>query len=613
MADAIDEALSDYEPTDTESDVQDTSDMMNQDVIPNEALGNPTTTQLSPAEESQYAAWKQKLPGRLQSESDYDLKGFWKKNPNWSPDNPEAHMTDEFKLPNHPTFSNESRYYNAATQNVGGRWNGDVYVPNNPGFKDGVDESSPVQPSTNPTVAAQQALADGNETANAQGKVGDAIKIQNEAEAQKLEDADVQTKLDEQERRDKEAEQNAILEKTHSEVEAAQKKYSEFKFHDHWRDASPANKALAIIFSAVGGAAATRAGGQNEALRAMDDISDREYKRDLADLSKQENFIKWKRDGEKDLVGRFEKERSALLVQQSERLKHMANYAQSQYLRKNPGATVEEAKNSELAAGLRQKAAETYSSAVRDIYKINAQKAAALARAKHAGAAGSSAALTSFIAAANALKPGEAITPAIAVLGRQAGMKPNQIASQVDLYRNSGAKSEHAEDTKNAASDKRDEKLDERTYFKDGKPVGLLPSARNVQKFSDRMINYDDATKSLKEALQAAESSPTKRLSVGNPAYDRAVLAIATVTTANASDKTTEHEAGTIKSFGLLNPDAIRKTLEHVEERKKAFTGQLQPLPKPKVASEAKVVETRKTASGKILEKLSDGTIRERM
>ncbi len=522
MADEIDDALSDYEPTDTESDVQDASVMMDNTVPV--AEGPIDETPITSSELSRIAA----QPG------------------------------------NAPVAS-----------------------------------ALPVQPTGDPLVSAHQALAAGNETANAQGGVGDAIKIQNEAKAQQLEDENVQRQLDEQENRDKQAEQDAILEKTHAEVENAQKKYSEFKFHDHWRDASPANKALAIIFSAVGGAAATRTGGQNEALKAMDDITEREYKRDLAGLSKQENFIKWKREGEKDLVGRFEKERSALLVQQSERLKHMANYAQSQYLRKNPGATVEEAKNSELAAGLRQKAAETYSSAVRDIYKINAQKAAALAKAKHAGSAGSSVALTNFIAAANALKPGEPITPAIAVLGRQAGMKPNQIASQVDLYRNSGNKAETIDDKKNATSDKRDEKLDERTVTLAGKPIGLLNSSRNVQKFSDRMINYDDAEKSLKEALAEAERSPTKRLTVGNPAYDRAVLAIATVTTANASDKTTEHEAGTIKSFGLLNPDAIRKTLQHVAERKQAFMGQLQPLKKGGAApAESTKVVTIKDKAG---------------
>jgi hypothetical protein len=99
------------------------------------------TTKLSPAEETSYQRWKATLPERLQYEGDYDLRGFYKKNPGWSPDAPEAHMTDEFKLPNHKTFSDESRYYDAKTKHLGGHWEGNVYVPNDTRFKERVDES----------------------------------------------------------------------------------------------------------------------------------------------------------------------------------------------------------------------------------------------------------------------------------------------------------------------------------------------------------------------------------------------------------------------------------------------------------------------------------------
>lgn len=98
-------------------------------------------TKLSQAEEKAFQTWRATLPGRLQYEGDYDLRGFWKKNPGWSIDQPEAHMTDEFKLPNHPTFSNESKYYGPATAHLGGTWDGDVYTPNDPGFKQRHDES----------------------------------------------------------------------------------------------------------------------------------------------------------------------------------------------------------------------------------------------------------------------------------------------------------------------------------------------------------------------------------------------------------------------------------------------------------------------------------------
>jgi hypothetical protein len=104
-----------------------------------DAADNLTT--LSPSEERRYQTWKATLPERLQYEGDYDLRGFWKKNPTFSVDNPEQHMTDEFKLPNHKTFSNESRYYNEKTKHLGGHWEGDVYIPNDTRYKQRVDES----------------------------------------------------------------------------------------------------------------------------------------------------------------------------------------------------------------------------------------------------------------------------------------------------------------------------------------------------------------------------------------------------------------------------------------------------------------------------------------
>ena len=98
------------------------------------------TTQLSPQEEDAYQRWKATMPPRLQYEGDYDLRGFWRKNPKFSLDDPEAHMTDEFKLPNHPTFSNESRYFNEKNKHLAGHWEGNSYIPFDPRYKQRVDE-----------------------------------------------------------------------------------------------------------------------------------------------------------------------------------------------------------------------------------------------------------------------------------------------------------------------------------------------------------------------------------------------------------------------------------------------------------------------------------------
>jgi hypothetical protein len=102
-------------------------------------VGPQIQTALPPAQEKAYQAWRAKLPRPLQYEGDYDLRGFYQANPTFKA-TAGQHLTDEFKLPNHPTFSDESRYYNADTAHLGGHWDGDVFVPNDPRYKQPVDE-----------------------------------------------------------------------------------------------------------------------------------------------------------------------------------------------------------------------------------------------------------------------------------------------------------------------------------------------------------------------------------------------------------------------------------------------------------------------------------------
>lgn len=92
-------------------------------------------TKLNKTEEKDYSAWKKNFPERLQSDKDYDLKGFFKefgKEP--IPQGEDFHLVDKYKLPNHATFSSESKYYNPETESLGGNWmnRGDkwVYSPN---------------------------------------------------------------------------------------------------------------------------------------------------------------------------------------------------------------------------------------------------------------------------------------------------------------------------------------------------------------------------------------------------------------------------------------------------------------------------------------------------
>jgi hypothetical protein len=115
---------------------------------------------------------------------------------------------------------------------------------------------------------------------------------------------------------------------------------------------------------------------------------------------------------------------------------------------------------------------------------------------------------------------------------------------------------------------------------RDGEGVvrGLAPSARVVKQMEDRIVQYDQAIKSLEELREDVKDSKLPSLGTGNPKYDKAVLAIASTTQANASDKTTAHEAGTLKKYGLVNLEAIDSALADQKERASKFMKQLHPI-----------------------------------
>jgi hypothetical protein len=85
-------------------------------------------TRLLPEEEQQFQAWLPEQSARQGRDisrdlADYDLRGHWLQNVvrgTGAPDE-RGHLSDQFKKPNHPTFSVESQYHGSdGTQ--GGRW-----------------------------------------------------------------------------------------------------------------------------------------------------------------------------------------------------------------------------------------------------------------------------------------------------------------------------------------------------------------------------------------------------------------------------------------------------------------------------------------------------------
>lgn len=86
-------------------------------------------TKLSDDDEAKYQKWA-KANKREKDTYDYDMRGAWKENGGKQSDN--GHFPDTYKKPNHPTFSDESKYH-GTDGNEGGKWskNGDrdIFTP----------------------------------------------------------------------------------------------------------------------------------------------------------------------------------------------------------------------------------------------------------------------------------------------------------------------------------------------------------------------------------------------------------------------------------------------------------------------------------------------------
>jgi hypothetical protein len=88
-------------------------------------------TQLSEEEEREFQRWKAKYAPN-DSGADYDLRGAFKAGMKPGDD---GHWDDEYKKPNHPTFSDES-IYASERPDLAGHWVGDRFYPANPVMQD---------------------------------------------------------------------------------------------------------------------------------------------------------------------------------------------------------------------------------------------------------------------------------------------------------------------------------------------------------------------------------------------------------------------------------------------------------------------------------------------
>ena len=102
--------------------------------------GGPT--HLQPWDEQRFRMWFNSLPEGIRNSNDYDYRGWWLENgsiPYKQILSGNGHFTDKYKLPNHPTFSNQSIYSKGNT--IGGKWiNNDMdFVPSQYNVRNGSD------------------------------------------------------------------------------------------------------------------------------------------------------------------------------------------------------------------------------------------------------------------------------------------------------------------------------------------------------------------------------------------------------------------------------------------------------------------------------------------
>lgn len=148
---------------------------------------------------------------------------------------------------------------------------------------------------------------------------------------------------------------------------------------------------------------------------------------------------------------------------------------------------------------------------------------AAMAKAKaHKGGGGGGDALGAFVTAASQLKPGDPITPEIAELGRKAGLKPNQVATEADKYRNSADKASVEAGKLGTGSEKEIKPIqtefdkDETRLKGSPKSPGLIMKQQDIRELGNNLrdaVSKGDAQGVLAAAIQAKEK--ISRLNTG--------------------------------------------------------------------------------------------------
>lgn len=390
------------------------------------------------------------------------------------------------------------------------------------------------------------------------------------------------------------ARQQAGLAKATAERDQLRQDTKDFKFHNFYDSRTTSQTILAGLGVILAGASRDP-NHVNQAARDIDTAISREWDAQKADLDRKFQLARLKTDDVKELASQYAMDSGKLKLRQEQQLNALA--AETDFLAsksKNQAGILAAQKVAAEARALAEQhgqqgvkdIAEAHSSALKDA-ETQAQTALALAKtakAKRAGGGGGGSSAAGVQLEEDIKNHPEWGRTEISRRGIALGLKLNGKPSETTVASVIAGVGKDAAATgkTDAAAAKQATANDKDTVRVGGTPLGLVPSGRGgAVAYGKLLEGYKDSIESVKDLLTYVEQNPKKAAVLGThlDAFHRAVLALQATSTANATDTTTKHEAESMKSMGILRADAIRTTLRHLEERNKAYTADLRPLP----------------------------------
>lgn len=338
----------------------------------------------------------------------------------------------------------------------------DQYLADNPVPPKEPQVEPPPAPVRNPdgTVNAQQTEAQILEQQGQNQAQGEqAVRAKGAAETSKLkEELDVANKEAEikaQVEKDTQAAIGVANQRTQEWLDRYQteaEKFNKMSLHDYWQDKSTGNKILAGI-AMVSGAVGK---GDNPGMQIINNAIERDFRLQTRNIERQRSSMEQAKEGYN--LALTSKQQALADVNMKKAAALDSTAAQLVSIKLKQGIPLQQAQTDADVVALRDKANHARLETVQAIHraqvddarlqieKERADAAALVAQArarklKGGGGGGGGGAMAKFVEAAGKLKTGDPIPPELAVLGRQAGLKPNQVATEVDKYRNSAGKS----------------------------------------------------------------------------------------------------------------------------------------------------------------------------